>query len=181
MHIRLIPIGDVPEFAMKAIKLRMEEMGMECSLLGKIPLPKEAYHSMRGQYNGQMLIEDALKKPEGAFIDTSMPTLLVTYADIYFGGSAFVFSLEYPAKSYALISLFRLRPEFYGERPASGKLSERAVKEAVHEIGHHLGLGHCANPRCAMSFSPSVGDVDRKAADFCDACKLKMMTTGRSL
>jgi archaemetzincin len=35
----------------------------------------------------------------------------------------------------ALISLFRLKPEFYGE-PANEELFlERAVKEAVHELG----------------------------------------------
>lgn len=50
----------------------------------------------------------------------------------------------------------------------------RAVKEAVHELGHTYGLGHCRNPRCVMSFSNSLRDVDRKERDFCPSCRRKL-------
>jgi predicted Zn-dependent protease len=33
-------------------------------------------------------------------------------------------------------------------RPAL--FAERALKEAVHELGYTFGLGHCGNPRCVM-------------------------------
>jgi len=51
----------------------------------------------------------------------------------------------------------------------------------VHEIGHHLGLEHCHNRWCVMSFSPSVNDVDVKQKAFCNDCKIKMITRGISL
>lgn len=178
MLLRLIPVGEVPAFVMNSIKDEMEGLGLECRMMEKIALPKEAYHSGRGQYNGQTLIEVALKNSEAEFIDSSMPTLLITYADMYFGNSSFIFGLEYPAKSCAIISLFRLRTEFYGERPVSSTLADRAVKEAVHELGHHIGMEHCKNNRCVMSFSSSASDIDKKGKDFCDACKLEMMTRG---
>ncbi|MCD6230231.1 MAG: hypothetical protein J7K00_05580 [Candidatus Diapherotrites archaeon] len=46
----------------------------------------------------------------------------------------------------------------------------RIAKEALHEIGHCLGLTHCKNA-CAMRFSSSVEDIDLKPAKLCSACK----------
>ena len=50
-------------------------------------------------------------------------------------------------------------------------LLERVKKEAVHEIGHTFGLGHCLNKICVMSFSPSIFDVDRKEVHPCKKCE----------
>lgn len=73
----------------------------------------------------------------------------------------------------ALISLARLRPEFYGLPPNKDVLKIRALKEAIHEIGHVLGLIHCENKRCVMSFSNSIIDVDLKDWRYCKKCLKK--------
>ena len=49
-------------------------------------------------------------------------------------------------------------------------LAERLGKEAVHEVGHALGLLHCQTPACAMSRSASVREVDRKRSQLCPDC-----------
>ncbi len=73
-----------------------------------------------------------------------------------------------------LISLARLRQEYYG-RPADGELVvERTVKEAVHEPGHTCGLAHCDNPVCAMFLSNSLEDTDREGPDFCPSCRAQL-------
>ena len=66
---------------------------------------------------------------------------------------------------WAVVSL----SQFGGD--GEDKLVERAVKTAVHELGHTLGLGHHdANPQCVMFFSEKLADTDRKSRDFCRAC-----------
>lgn len=181
MILRIIPVGEVPAFVFSSVKDELEGLSIECRLMDKIMLPKEALHSMRGQYNAQTLIEILSNNSEAKFIDKSIPTLLITNADLFYGSASFVFGIEYPAKSCSVVSLARLRPEFYGERPATGILAERTIKEVIHELGHHLGMNHCHNSKCVMSFSPSVGDIDKKQKDFCNECKLNMMTQGISL
>ena len=37
----------------------------------------------------------------------------------------------------------RLRQEFYGLEKNEQLFLQRVVKEAVHELGHTFGLGHC--------------------------------------
>ena len=70
----------------------------------------------------------------------------------------------------AVVSLARLRQEFY-RLPADREIFlERAVKEALHESGHMFGLVHCADRTCAMSLSTGVRQIDGKSASFCGPC-----------
>ena len=76
-----------------------------------------------------------------------------------------------------MVSLRRLRPEHYGAPPDEKRLEERALKEAIHELGHTYGLGHCQDERCVMYFSNSLGDTDRKQALFCPLCRKGLETS----
>ena len=69
----------------------------------------------------------------------------------------------------ALISVIRLREEFYGWRENSAQFEQRVLKEAIHELGHTFGLKHCEN-LCVMRSSNSLEDADRKPSKFCEEC-----------
>ena len=70
----------------------------------------------------------------------------------------------------AVISLTRLRQTFYRLPEDQNLFDRRTLTEAVHELGHTYGLGHCENPRCVMFFSNSLSDTDRKGPEFCPRC-----------
>src|SRR3989304_4955562 len=52
--------------------------------------------------------------------------------------------------------------------------AERSLKEAIHEVGHTLGLRHCPRSSCVMHFSNSIFDTDKKQALLCDECSLQV-------
>jgi archaemetzincin len=130
-------------------------------------LLKEAYTPSRGQYNSTItlvLLKNELEEVEADRI------LAIADVDLYTQGLNFVFGeAQFPGR-IALISLHRLKPEYYGEK--DGELFKARIrKEAVHELGHTFGLAHCPNPTCVMHFSNSIHDTDRKADKPCQACR----------
>lgn len=135
-----------------------------------LTLPLEAHDPRRGQYQASKVLSRIQAYPRTLGVDR---VLGVTDVDLYVPGLNFVFGVAGPHGA-AIISLFRLRPEFYGEPSNQELFLERAAKEAVHEIGHTLSLGHCENPECVMFFSNSILDTDRKMLGFCGQCKAKI-------
>ena len=82
----------------------------------------------------------------------------------------FVFGEAILLGSVAVISLTRLRPEFYGQAPDPDVFERRVLIEAVHELSHTLGLGHCPRVHCVMRFSNCVEHTDHKGFAFCERC-----------
>lgn len=96
----------------------------------------------------------------------------VTTADLYSRGLNLVFGQADVGGPAAVISLARL---------GSGQaLRERALKEAVHELGHTLGLAHCRDKNCVMWFSRVLTETDFKSDDFCPRhqAELGMLLSG---
>jgi archaemetzincin len=132
--------------------------------------PEESYNSQRGQYNSSQILGKlrALKTGKSELV------LGVTEVNLYVPGLNFVFAEADIYFGVVLISLTRLRQEFYGFRPDRKLFRERAVKEAVHERGHVCGLDHCTHPDCIMYFSNSISDTDRKGPGFCLLCRERL-------
>jgi archaemetzincin len=137
-----------------------------------LPLPKQAYDEEREQYRSNTILNIIRTEAEK---NKSFDAILgIIDVDIFASPLSFVFGqAENPGKA-ALISLWRLNPEFYGKKANMELFVERSTKEAVHEIGHTLGLQHCSNPFCVMYFSNSIFETDRKQSLFCNKCYLKI-------
>jgi archaemetzincin len=174
MQIAVVGIGQVDSYVVGRTQENLETIlpRTRCKLIAEsLPIPEEAFRIDRQQYRADIIlseIQSYAEKQKG-----SDRILGIVDVDIYASGLNFVFGeAECPGKA-ALISLWRLRPEFYGKATNIDLLVERSTKEAVHELGHALGLKHCPNPFCVMYFSNSIFDTDRKQSLFCNKCHLK--------
>jgi len=85
------------------------------------------------------------------------------------------------AGQVAIVSLARLRQEFYGLAPVKSLLRARAGKEAIHEVGHTLGLVHCPDRTCAMSLSTNIRQVDIKRMEFCSSCDILVRESAKMI
>jgi len=138
-------------------------------VIGKcLPLPSESLNPGRRQYNAEIILTRIANLSRGA------KTLGVADVDLFVPGLNFVFGLADEARMGALISLIRLRQETYGLPRNDVLFRRRALTEAVHELGHTHGLGHCSSGRCVMHFSNTLSETDAKGWDFCAACRRKM-------
>jgi len=125
-----------------------------------------AYDPVRGQYHSTAILQRLQ-----AFSDDPETWFLgITDVDIYIPILTFVFGEAQLNGRCALVSLHRLHEEFYGLPPNPKLLAERAVKEAVHELGHVLGLRHCHDWRCVMTSTHDVERLDLKSEEYCAAC-----------
>ena len=172
-------MGNVPNDILLGIKTELEAyLNVKCRIMGRLQIPKESLNQWRKQYDAEKVMTILSDSSEAKFIDKNIPSLMITDKDLYYGGLNFVFGLEDPAKSSAIVSISRLRPEFYDEPANVNLLKERIIKEVIHEMGHYMGLDHCHRQTCVMRFSPSISDVDEKKKRFCDDCRIKLLTSG---
>ncbi|RLF79368.1 archemetzincin [Thermococci archaeon] len=178
MKIGLVPIvaKEVDEDVLNAIEDYIgrfySNFGFEVEIIPKTSVEdlSFAYNSVRDQFLGRFFL---MKAAEIRGIKGISVALGITDADLYEKGMNFIFGLANPYLSSAIISLARLRPEFYSEEN-EGLLKDRAIKEAMHELGHVFGLEHCSNPRCVMHFSNSIIDTDYKGNAYCKTCLEKL-------
>lgn len=105
--------------------------------------------------------------------------LAVTSLDLFVPVLTFVFGEAQLDGACAVVSLHRLREEFYGLPPREDLLRARLVKEAVHELGHTFGLRHCDDWRCVMTSSHAVERLDVKGAELCGSCVARALLPAR--
>ena len=158
--ITLIPIGHVEEDVLKDLANRLEkEFPYPCTIDSRLEIPSEAFNVERSQFLASVILNEM----KSHLPSEALKTLGVTDVDLYVPDLNFVFGLADALGSVAIISLGRLRQEFYGLDCDDELFQNRIVKEAIHELGHSLGLAHCQHANCVMTFSNSLLDTDKKS------------------
>lgn len=172
LFIKIVPIGNVSQEVLNRISNSLNEAFPsiidETGIESKLEIPSGAYNKERDQYRASEILEYVA---ENKNIPKNVKCLAVTPADLFNNGLNFVFGQARRYGKISIISLPRLKPEFYGGKRNRALFLERVAKEAIHEVGHTFGLGHCSNSECVMSFSNDINAVDRKERSLCKTCQ----------
>lgn len=165
----LVPIGEVDRDVIERLKDDLGKIfNTKISVSKEMPEPDYALNKKRNQYLSTAILNTLIKQKGSAY----EKILGVVDHDLYVPQLNFVFGEA--SREVAVISLTRLRKGFYGLPEDRELFYKRALTEAVHELGHTFGLGHCNNPRCVMFFSNTLADTDRKGYEYCTSCKRKL-------
>lgn len=127
----------------------------------------ETFDSYRRQYNSSRILVQLIQSPPS----DALKVLGITEVDMFIPVLTFVFGEAQLDGIGAVVSLHRLNNKFYGLPEDNRLLTERLVKEAIHELGHTFGLVHCSNPACVLISSTYVEDIDQKTGELCAQCR----------
>jgi archaemetzincin len=162
LPLALLPFQGMDERIMALLAAQLGEKGFACTVLPEAAIPPETYNQLRTQYRVERLLEATRQAVAGRVLG-------VADLDLYAKGFNYVFGMADRLGRAAVISVARLRAS-----ADEARFQARMLKEAVHELGHTLGLTHCRQPDCVMHFSNTLADTDRKGADFCAECRARL-------
>jgi archaemetzincin len=165
--IAIVQLGPTLDYPVEKLRDKVAQKfpGYQVRLLEPVETPPMAFDSFRKQYHSTRILAELEENVEAARTEC---VLGVFASDLFAPGMNFVFGEARCPGRVAVISTYRLSAN------ADDLLESRVVKEAVHEIGHMLGLQHCSHPSCVMYFSERLADTDRKRDGFCAECGPKM-------
>jgi len=167
----VVPVGEV-DFSM--VNRLAAEIGpvfnRSVDILKGMKLPEEALNVIRNQYFAQVV----LAKLERIKSNNREKVIAIAEEDLYLPDEAFILGYADCLAGTAIVSLFRIRQEFYGLPEDEAKVYPRLYKEAIHRVAHLFDLSECRNPKCVNYFSQIMLDIDSKGDKFCDICRRQL-------
>ena len=166
--IHLLPVGKVDPSLLQSLRAAIPQcLPFACEILPAELNPTSAYHAERQQYHSSEILE-RMQTHVGS---RDWRLLGVTGVDLYIPILKYVFGEAQMGGPRALVSFHRLRQEFYGLEPDFALISQRLLKESIHELGHTLELSHCPDYRCAMASAHAVERIDLRENSLCQSCR----------
>ena len=171
--LHLLPVGSVDCRLLQNLQAAIpRRLQVSCEILPAVLDPEPAFHTERQQYHSSEILQRMQ-----AYVGRQWRLLGVASVDLYIPILKYVFGEAQMGGPCAVVSSFRLRQEFYGLDPDDELLSQRLLKESVHELGHTLNLRHCEDYRCAMASSHAVEWIDLRESTLCDACRAQVQSS----
>ena len=159
----IVPVGEIPGHILPEVRTVIAAILGATVVVGSGVDAPSSYNPSRRQYHSTRILDRlAAGKPRDC-----ERLLGVADVDLYVPDLNFVFGEADRDRGVAVFSLARLRPPHSGKKAAEALFLRRAATEAIHELGHTYGLGHCRDAHCVMWFSNTLAESDRKGLDFC--------------
>lgn len=171
--IRLLPLGNADAGIVRELVFPLHKAFDADVTLVSADVPLQRFYDPdRGQYNSTALLRYLRGNSGNASspVDRGEVSLAVTASDLFIPILTYVFGEAELGGGFAVASYYRLQNELYGLPPNRALLVRRLIKESLHELGHAVGLVHCASLSCVMHASTYVEDIDLKGEDFCPEC-----------
>jgi len=167
----LVPIGMIDKKLLELLAgILTKTFFITFSIAEPIDILEHAFNARRKQYYSTSILKTLRETYHAEKV------LGIIDKDLFVPDLNFVFGEADIHGRVAVISITRLRQEFYGLPHDENVFFDRVVKEAVHELGHTYGLRHCSDHTCVMFFSNSLLDTERKSRSFCSRCMKKLET-----
>lgn len=169
--VHLLPVGAIENYLLEYLRESIPSiLPVECDILPFNLDPAPSYHAERQQFHSS----EILQRLQSLVRAKDWRFLAITSVDLYIPILKYVFGEAQIGGPSALVSTFRLRQEFYGLDRDETMLSERLLKESIHELGHTLDLHHCQDYRCVMASSHAVEWIDLRENTFCPDCQSRL-------
>ena len=165
IKVLIVPLGSIDTLILEKVSTHLRTLGFDVYLsIWSLNVPLTLFDWERKQFRAERVLDYLVQRVRKLSIFDAV--IGIGFLDAYVEGLNFVFGLS--TRRFGTVFIKRLFDEDVAV------FISRVLKEATHELGHTLGLGHCSNPGCVMNYSNSVKEVDAKTAYFCDSCKRKI-------
>jgi archaemetzincin len=176
-QIVISPIGDIESTLSDLISSEVIRIfGLQTGILPLIDRVDFAFDPQRRQYYSTLILE----KLAAAAPFRAVKVLGITTKDLFIPILTHVYGEAQLGGKTCIISTCRLDEENPKLRPGN-PFHHRAVKEAIHELGHTFKLKHCPERNCVMHYCRSIADVDRKTDQLCRHCRVLLADEIRRL
>lgn len=175
--LHLLPVGKVETSLLDDLCATIPcVLDVRCEILPIELDPAGCYHPERQQYHSSEILHRmcVLTRPK------HWRLLGITGVDLYIPILKYVFGEAQVGGPCALVSFHRLRQEYYGLNRDDSLLSQRLLKESIHELCHTLDLRHCQDYRCAMASAHAVEWIDLRDSALCKSCQARIKASAAS-
>jgi archaemetzincin len=170
--IALLPLDDIEAFVLKYLTVVLNRTFPFQFVVN----PPEGFHAVVPPplYGGRCHSTQVLKVLSPLAPADALKSLALSERDLYSPIFTAYFGEALLGGCCALVSLHRLRQEYYDLAPDRALFLSRCEKVATHEVAHTFGLVHCRDKNCIMYSAHSIVEVDARSSCFCPDCAVAL-------
>ncbi len=167
----VVPLGEVDFMLVNRLATNIGQVfNRSVDILKGMKVPDEAYNVIRSQHYASII----LQKLERIKANSKEQIVAVCEEDIYLPDEAYVLAHFDTVSGTAVVSLNKVRQEFYGLPEDETKVYDRLFKLAVQQVAFLSEVAGCRNPVCINYYSMNMMDIDHRGNKLCDICRRQL-------